>query len=244
VLADRDREAHAHRPADRDHRVRVEARVGADRQRSVGSGGADPADRLAQEVGGASGRVCPALAQPRHEHVTRAGGDREQGVIAPHAGVAMVAGAFLLEPVRLADRRVEIDRERRVSGARPGGPGPAEQLPAHQIELADVAPAEAAQEGAQGRGRLDREAEDATRAARPQRVRVGDRVAPGKGRHDERQELVADVRPAGRRAQVEMALDELPEAQVMGQGDRQQEARVGHQAIVIEGHVEPVEAVR
>jgi hypothetical protein len=39
-------------------------------------------------------------------------------------------------------------------------------------------------------------------------------------------------------------LDQLPEAQVLGQCGRQQETGVGHQAVVVEGDVEAVEAVR
>ncbi len=41
-----------------------------------------------------------------------------------------------------------------------------------------------------------------------------------------------------------MLVDEALEAEVLGQGGRQEEPRVGHQAIVVEGRVEPVEAVR
>ena len=131
-----------------------------------------------------------------------------------------------------------------VAGSGAGGPGPREQLPADPVELADVAPAEAAQERAQGRGRLDREAQHPLRAAGAQGVRVVDVVAARERRHHERQELVADVGPAGRRPEVEVLVDELPQAQVVGQRGRQEQARVGHQAVVVEGRVEPVEAVR
>jgi len=82
------------------------------------------------------------------------------------------------------------------------------------------------------------------RATGPQSVRVIDAVATREGRHDECQELVADVGPTRRGAQVETLVDELPEAQMVGQRGRQQEARVGQQALVVEGRVEPVEAVR
>jgi hypothetical protein len=39
-------------------------------------------------------------------------------------------------------------------------------------------------------------------------------------------------------------VDERSQPQVMGQGGRQEEPRIGHQAIIIEGHIESVEAVR
>ena len=41
-----------------------------------------------------------------------------------------------------------------------------------------------------------------------------------------------------------MPLDEFLEVQVLGQGGRQQQPGVGHQTIVVEGRVEPVQAVR
>ena len=52
-----------------------------------------------------------------------------------------------------------VESRSMVSGASPGPrpsrPGPGQQLPAHPIQLADVAPPEAAQEGPQGGRRLD-----------------------------------------------------------------------------------------
>ncbi len=195
-------------------------------------------------MGGASDGVGAALAQTGHEHVARAGRHREQGVIAPDVGVAVVEGALLLEPVRLADRRVEVDRERCGTGARTGSPGPGEEVAADGVELADMAPAEAAQERAQGRWRLDPMTEDPARPARSQRVGVVDAVAAGERRHDERQELVADVRSAGLVAEVEVGLDEILHAEVVGQGGRQEEARVGDEAVVVEGGFQSVEAVR
>ena len=46
-----------------------------------------------------------------------------------------------------------------VAGSGPSGPGPGQQLPAHPVQLADVAPPEAAMDGAQGGWRLDRAAQ-------------------------------------------------------------------------------------
>ncbi len=47
-----------------------------------------------------------------------------------------------------------------------------------------------------------------------------------------------------RRAQVEIALDERLQPEVLGQRGRQEEARVGHQMAVVEGGVEAVQAMR
>jgi len=106
-----------------------------------------------------------------------------------------------------------------------------------------VAPAEAAQERPEGRGGLDGEAEDPLGVARPQGVRIVDAVTAGEGREDEGQQLVADVRPAGRSAEVEVGLDELAQAEMLGEGGRQEEARVGHELRPVERRAEPVEAV-
>jgi len=238
------READLHRPADRDDGVGIEAAVGPDGQLSARPGSADPADRLGQEVGGPPGGVGPALAQAGHEDVAGPGGDRQQWVIAAHARVPVMERALLGQAVRLADRRVEIDRERLGSGSRSGRPGPREDLPADPVELADVTPAEAPQERAQGRGRLDRETQDPLGAVGPQRVRIVDAVATREGRHDERQELVARIRPAGRRAEVEVLVHQLAQAEMVSQRGRQEEPRIGHQAVIVEGHIEAVEAVR
>jgi len=78
----------------------------------------------------------------------------------------------------------------------------------------------------------------------PQRVGVVDAVTPRQGRHDQAQDLVAGVRPPGRVAQVEMLVDRLAETEVLGQRGRQDQAGIGHQAVVVEGHIEPVEGVR
>ena len=101
---------------------------------------AHPPHRFTQEVGGAAGGVGAALAQTGHQHVAGAGGHGQQRVIAPLAGVAMVARPFLGQSVGFADGGIQVDGERRVAGSCTGGLGPGQQLPAHPIQLADVAP--------------------------------------------------------------------------------------------------------
>ena len=77
----------------------VEAAVGPQGELPAGASVAHPPYRLAQEMGGTAGGVGPALAQPGHQHVAGAGGDGQQRVIAPGAGVAVVAGALLGQAV-------------------------------------------------------------------------------------------------------------------------------------------------
>ena len=106
-------------------------------------------------MGGAAGGVGPALAQPGYQHVSGAGGDGQQRVVAPLAGIAVVAGALLGQSVGLADGGVQVNGQGRVAGSGPSGPGPGQQLAAHAVELTDMPPPEAAQEGPQGGWRLD-----------------------------------------------------------------------------------------
>jgi len=87
-------------------------------------------------------------------------------------------------------------------------------------------------------------AEDRLRAPGPQRVRVVDAVAPHERGHDERERLDADVRPARRGPEVDVPIEELPQAEVAGERGREQEARVGDEAGVVEGRGDPVLGVR
>ena len=78
----------------------------------------------------------------------------------------------------------------------------------------------------------------------PQRIGVGDAVAAGQGRGDERHRLGADVGVPGGIAQVNKVVEELQQAQVLGQGGRQNEPGVSHCVGVVEGHDHPVQAAR
>ena len=127
----------------------IEAAVGPPGELPRGPGVAHPSHRLAQEVSSAPGGVGAALPQPGHQHVSGTGGDGQQRVIAPLAGVAVVAGALLGQAVGLADGGIEVDGQGSVAGSRPSLPGLGQQFPAHPVQLADVAPAEAAPEGSQ-----------------------------------------------------------------------------------------------
>ena len=218
----------------------VEAAVGPHRELSAGPGVAHPAHRLPQEVGGAPGGVGPALAQPGHQHVASAGGNGQQRVIAPLAGIAVVSRPLLVQPVGLADGGIEVDGERRVAGSRPGGPGPGQQLPAHPVELTDVAPPEAAQEGAQGGWRLDRGAQGAGRPPGAQRIGVVDAVAARQRRRNQGHYLVAGVGPPRGIAEIEALPDEFGQAEMLGQGGRKEQPGVGHQTVVVEDDADTV----
>ena len=134
-----------------------------------------------------------------------------------------------------------------VNGASPG-PAPAaqaraQQLAAHPVQLTDMAPAEAAQEGAQGGGRLDRAAQGAGRPPSAQHIGVVNAVAASQRRGNQGHHLVAGVRPARRIAQVEALLDEFEQAEAQGQGGRKDQSGIGHQAGVVESDTDAVGVV-
>ena len=152
----------------------LEAAVGPHRELSPGPAVAHPPHRLTQEVGAATGRVGPAIAQPGHQHLAGAGGNGQQRVIAAGAGIAVVARSLLGQSIGLADARVQVDAQGRVAGS---GPSPGQQLAAHAVELTDMPPPEAAQEGPQGGWRLDHAAYNTDRPTSAQRIGVVDAVA-------------------------------------------------------------------
>ena len=125
----------------------------------------------------------------------------------------------------------------RVAGSGSSGPGPGQQLAAHPVQLADVAPPEAAQEGAQGGRRLDHAADGAGRPAGAQHVGIVNAVAASQGRGHQRHHLVAGVGPA----QVQMPVNQLGQAQMLGEGGRKDQPGIVDQAVVVEGDLDAVE---
>ncbi len=79
--------------------------------------------------------------------------------------------------------------------------------------------------------------------ASPQGIGIVDRIAPGQRRMNERHGLVTHIGAARRIAEVDVLVEELSQSQMLRQGRRQHQASVGHQTLVVEGHVETVETV-
>ena len=134
-----------------------------------------------------------------------------------------------------------------VNGASPG-PAPACQARAsnslaHPVQLTDVAPTEAAQEGAQGGWRLDRAAQGAGRPPGAQRISVVDALAASQRGGHQGHQLVAGVGPPRRAAQVEALPDEFGQAEMPGQGGGKEQPGIGHQAAVVEGDTNAVGVV-
>ena len=123
---------------------------------------------------------------------------------------------------------------------RPGGPGPGQQFPAHPVQLADMAPAKAAQEGAQCGRRLDHAAQHPPGAAGTQGVGVVNAVAAGQRRGHQGHQLVARVGPARGIPQVDVFVRQFTKPQAQGQGGGQQQPGIGHQAVIVEGDLDAV----
>ena len=115
------------------------------------------------------------------------------------------------------------------SGPAPASPGPGQQLAAHPIQLADMAPPEAAQERPQGRWGLDYAAERASRTASAQHVGIVDAVSASQRRSHQRHRLVAGVGSARRVAQVQVPVNQLRQAQMPAQRGWQDQPSIGHQ---------------
>ena len=161
-------------------------------------------------------------------------------MIAPLAGVVVALRTLLDQPKGLAGGGVQVDGQRSVARSRTSRPSPSQQLSAHPVQLAHVAPPETPQEGSQGGGRLDHTTQHPTGSPSAQRVGVVDAVATGQSRRHQGQELVSRIRPTWRISQVNMVVHQLAQSQMMGQSDRKDQPSIGHQAMIVEGDLDAV----
>ena len=76
-----------------------------------------------------------------------------------------------------------------------------------------------------------------------QRVGVVDAVAARQRRGHQSRNLIARIGPARRIAEVQVPVNQLGQTQVQGQGGRQDQPGIGHQAAVVEGDLDPVGVV-
>ena len=71
-----------------------------------------------------------------------------------------------------------------------------------------------------------------------------DALAARERRGDQGHQLVAGVRPPRRVTEVDAAVGELLQTEMLGERGREEQPRIGHQAVVVEGDVYPVGAAR
>ena len=151
-----------------------------------------------------------------------------------------VRGALFLFAVDLADRGVQIDRQRRTARACSQLPCASQRARQHRFELADVTERDRAQERPDRRGRHRLESQHPPGAAGTQHLDVIDVGGAREHRRYHRENLRARVRRAG----AHPPLDQPQQTQTGHQRARQDQARVGHQAFMIEGRCEPVRTAR
>ena len=73
-----------------------------------------------------------------------------------------------------------------------------------------------------------------------QRVGVVSAVAPSQRRRNQGHHLVARVRPPRRISKVNVAVDELTQTQVLGEGHRKEQPGIGHQTVIVKEDADTV----
>ena len=113
--------------------------------------------------------------------------------------------------------------------------GLSEQFTAHPVQLAHVAPPEAAQEGADGGWCLGRETEHPGGALGAQHIGVVNAVAASQRRRNQGHHLIVRIGSAWGTAQVQVPVNQLGQAQVPGQRGGKEQSGISHQTAVVEG---------
>jgi hypothetical protein len=202
--------------------------------------------RRTRAASSSTNRAAPRalLARPERwrarEHLTAVSTRSEQRMVAKRVGVA-VGSALLVVAVHLAHRRVQVHGHRPTTGSGTSGPRPGKDLLGEPVELADVPEGERAQERPQGGGGHDPVAQQLAGGAAAQPVGVVDTVPTSDHGVDQGQQLAAGPVRASPLAQVDQRIGGLLDAQPLGQGGRQQQARIGDGMGVVNAAVELVQ---
>ena len=120
-------------------------------------------------------------------------------------------------------------------GPAPAAPGSGQRLPTHPIQLPGVAPPEAAQESPQRGRRLD-PAPHGTCSVPPARsASASSMQSPPASADDTRVSILSPaVGPTRRISQVNVAVHQPTQSQVVRQCDRKQQSSISHQTVVVE----------
>ena len=151
-----------------------------------------------------------------------------------------VRGALFLLAVDLADRGAHIDHQRRLAGARAQPPGARQRARQHRFELADMTERERPPQRPHRRRRHRAEPQHPTGAPGAQHPDMIDMSAACEHRGDHGADLRARVRGTG----AHPPLDQPQQTQTGHQRARQDQARVGHQSLMINRRCEPVRTAR
>src|ERR1035441_7494960 len=107
-----------------------------------------------------------------------------------------------------------------------------------------MSPGERSQEGPERGGRPHAVAQYLARGGHPHAVRVLDAVATGQSGVDQSHRLEADVGVAGPSTKVHVLVEELSQTEMISQRRRLDQPGIGDDVVVVEGHRNPVWAMR
>ena len=156
-------------------------------------------------------------------------------MIAPLAGVTMVSRPFLVQSVGLADGGIEVDSQGCVAGSGPSRPRPGPATRGSPGPVGGTWPQRKLRRKVPSvDGALDQAVENTGRPTGSQRIGVVNAVAASQRGGDQRHYLVAGVGPARRITHVQALLYQLGKTEVQGQGGWEEQAGIGHQAVIIE----------
>ena len=208
-----------------------------------GPGPAHPDHEFLHEAHGPALGVGRTLAHPDVEHLARPCPDGDEGVVTEHLGVAIAGTVFGLA-AHLADGGVEVDDELLGPRSRPEGPGPAQRLCQHPVELTDVAEGEGPEERAQRGGRHHPVPEHRLGGPRAQHVGVVDVGTSRRHGVHQRQHLASRQSPTDTTREVDRGVDKALETEASDQRGHHQQPGVGHQIGLVEGHLDAVNSAR
>ena len=160
----------------------------------------------------------------------------------PAAGIAPLAGVVAARRASLHSPKVSqtVKSRSMVNGPSPG-PASVAQARASSSRLArsswrTVTPPETPQESPQSGRRLDHVSQHTPSAASARRIGVVNAVATSQRRCHQGHHLVASVGAA----QVNVAVHQSGQTQVLGQRDRKEQPSIGHQAVIVKGDLDAV----
>ena len=193
-----------------------------------------------------------------HQHITGFAQQALAGIDALDFEGRQQLMRLMLEDVRVRGWQVELrlripldtnpptssasDKPKRTRARSPRGSRPAKEAVSSNDRLRSIG--ERPQEGPE-RGRCPHAvAQHLARGGHPHPVRVLDAVATGQSRVDQGHRLEPDVGVPWPSTKVHGLVEELAQAEMIGQRRRLDQPRVGDGVVVIEGHQNPVRAVR
>ena len=193
-----------------------------------------------------------------HQHITGFAQQALAGIDALDFEGRQQLMRLMLEDVRVRGWQVELrlripldtnpptspasDKPKRTRARSPRGSRPAKEAVSSNDRLRSIG--ERSQECPERGRRPDTVAQHLGRGGHPHPVRVLDAVAIGQSRVDQGHGLEPDVGVPGPSTKVHVLVEELSQPEMIGQRRRLDQPGIGDGMVVVEGHRNPVRAVR